>query len=166
MPEAVSMVTGNQTANAISATAENIAEGDNTIASGIQAVAGIGPMIFKSGIPQYRAGANQPMQTPLTRATATPRAYPASKSLRECQVLSNNRPRSLIRLCSTPAGLGKYGKGSKRKPEVITSHRHISKTAAAIIGHMCRSQRFRGGQKGCTTAAARAETRMTPSNSE
>ena len=52
MPEAVSMVTGNQTARAISATAENIADGDRTIARGTQAVAGIGPTTFNSGIPQ------------------------------------------------------------------------------------------------------------------
>ena len=52
MPEAVSIVTGNQTASAIRPTAEKIAEGETTIASGIQAVAGIGPTIFRIGIPQ------------------------------------------------------------------------------------------------------------------
>jgi hypothetical protein len=51
-PEAVSMVTGNQTASAISAIAENIADGESTIARGILAVAGIGPTIFRTGIPQ------------------------------------------------------------------------------------------------------------------
>ena len=52
MPEAVSIVTGNQTASATKPTAENIAEGATTIASGIQAVAGIGPTIFSIGMPQ------------------------------------------------------------------------------------------------------------------
>ena len=52
MPEAVSIVTGNQTASAISPAAERIAEGETTIASGIQAVAGIGPTTFSTGIPQ------------------------------------------------------------------------------------------------------------------
>ena len=52
-PEAVSIVTGNQTASAISPTAETIAEGgETTIASGIHAVAGIGPTTLSSGIPQ------------------------------------------------------------------------------------------------------------------
>jgi len=52
MPEAVSIVTGNQTASAINPTAENIADGETTIARGIQAVAGIGPTTFNNGIPQ------------------------------------------------------------------------------------------------------------------
>ena len=52
MPEAVSMVTGNQTASAIRPTAENVADGETTIARGIQAVAGIGPTTFSTGMPQ------------------------------------------------------------------------------------------------------------------
>ena len=52
MPDTVNMVTGNQTARAISATAENMALGEITMANGIQAVAGIGPTTFSTGIPQ------------------------------------------------------------------------------------------------------------------
>src|SRR5258706_1299731 len=52
MPEAVSMVTGNQTASAIIPTAENRADGETTMARGIQAVAGMGPTTFSNGIPQ------------------------------------------------------------------------------------------------------------------
>src|SRR5204863_10163843 len=51
-PDSVSIVTGNQTASAISAAAEKTAEGDRTMASGIQAVAGIGPTTLRIGIPQ------------------------------------------------------------------------------------------------------------------
>ena len=53
-------------------TAENLGAGDRTIASGIHAVAGIGPTTFNSGMPQYRAWLNQPMETPVTKATAKP----------------------------------------------------------------------------------------------
>src|ERR1043165_2445973 len=98
-----------------------MAEGESTMASGIQAVAGIGPITFNNGIPQYRAGANQPMQTPVTSAMETPSAYPEKSSNSECQVLSNNNPRSLIMLSKTLAGLGKYGTGNQRNPAVITS---------------------------------------------
>ena len=52
MPEAVSIVTGNQTARATKPTAENIAEGAHHHGEGIQAVAGIGPTIFSKGMPQ------------------------------------------------------------------------------------------------------------------
>src|SRR5256886_9224577 len=52
IPDAVSIVTGNQTAREISAAAEKTAEGETTIASGIHAVAGIGPTILSTGIPQ------------------------------------------------------------------------------------------------------------------
>src|SRR5207249_3953642 len=143
IPEAVSIVTGNQTARAMMPMAENLGEGDRTIASGIHAVAGIGPTTFNSGMPQYRAWLNQPIQTPVTKATATPSAYPARRSLREFQALSNKRARSSIRLCSTPAGPGKYGNGNNRNPEVITSQKHASETAAAIIVPMCRIHRRR-----------------------
>ena len=53
MPEIVSIVTGNHTAssNCVQA-AENIAEGETTIASGIHAVAGIGPTTFSGSMPQ------------------------------------------------------------------------------------------------------------------
>src|ERR1041385_1204005 len=47
MPDIVSIVTGNQTARAIKPTAEKIGFGETTMASGIQAVAGIGPTTFK-----------------------------------------------------------------------------------------------------------------------
>src|SRR5439155_1658868 len=154
------MVTGNQTANAMMPTAEDLGEGDRTIASGIHAVAGMGPTTFNSGMPQYLAWLNQPMHTPVTRATATPSAYPARSSRREFQALSNKEARSSIRLCSTPAGPGKYGSGSKRSPEVITSHKHDSETAPAIIGHMCRSHRRRCDENDWTAAATIAEPRM------
>ena len=52
MPEMVSIVTGNQTASATSPTADKVPDGERTIASGTQAVAGMGPTTFKSGIPQ------------------------------------------------------------------------------------------------------------------
>jgi hypothetical protein len=52
IPEEVNIVTGNQTASAISPAAETTADGETTIASGIQAVAGIGPTTFRTGIPQ------------------------------------------------------------------------------------------------------------------
>src|SRR4051812_36250514 len=74
MPETVNIVTGNQTASAMTPTAEYSADGATTIANGIQAVAGIGPMTFSKGMPQYRAWRNQPMQTPVTTATAVPSA--------------------------------------------------------------------------------------------
>ena len=52
IPDAVSMVTGNQTASAMTPTAANMALGARTMASGIQAVAGIGPISFSKGMPQ------------------------------------------------------------------------------------------------------------------
>jgi hypothetical protein len=52
MPDEVSMVTGNQTARAIKPTAETNELGEITIANGIQAVAGMGPITFSNGIPQ------------------------------------------------------------------------------------------------------------------
>src|ERR1041384_1084111 len=52
MPDIVSIVTGNQTASAINPTAEKIGFGEITMASGIHAVAGIGPTTFRNGIPQ------------------------------------------------------------------------------------------------------------------
>ena len=52
MPDMVSIVTGNHTASAIKPTAEKMALGEITIASGIHAVAGIGPMTLSNGIPQ------------------------------------------------------------------------------------------------------------------
>src|SRR5207249_11636377 len=131
------MVTGNQTANAMMPTADNPGEGDRTIASGIHAVAGMGPTTFNSGMPQYLAWLNQPMHTPVTRATATPSAYPARSSRSEVQALSNKEARSSITLCSTPAGPGKYGSGSKRSTEGITCHMHGSETPPAHSGHMC-----------------------------
>ena len=73
IPEAVSMVTGNQTARAINAAEEKIADGESTKARGIQAVAGIGPTTLRIGIPQYLIGADHPIQTPLTKPAITPR---------------------------------------------------------------------------------------------
>ena len=72
IPEAVSIVTGNQTASATRPTAEKIADGATTMASGIQAVAGIGPTTFRIGIPQYRACGNQPIVTPVMSASTVP----------------------------------------------------------------------------------------------
>jgi len=74
MPDALSIVTGNQTAMAIRVIAENSADGITTIARGIHAVAGMGPMTLSTGIPQYRAGVNQPMQTPVITPAVTPKA--------------------------------------------------------------------------------------------
>src|SRR5204863_6716515 len=63
-PDSVSIVTGNQTAIAISDTAESVGFGNSISAIGISAVAGIGPINFITGIPQYRTGANHPINTP------------------------------------------------------------------------------------------------------
>jgi hypothetical protein len=52
MPDAVNIVTGNQTASAINPADETVVEGATTIAKGIHAVAGIGPTTLSSGIPQ------------------------------------------------------------------------------------------------------------------
>src|SRR2546430_428176 len=52
MPEMVSIVTGNQTESAMTPPAETMAFGETTSASGIHAVAGIGPMTLRMGIPQ------------------------------------------------------------------------------------------------------------------
>src|SRR5438128_2130082 len=109
------------------------ADGETTIASGIQAVAGIGPTTLRIGIPQYLTGANQPMQTPLVRPITTPILYPARSRNNECQVLSNNRLRSLTKLRRTAAGPGKYGSGSNRKPRVMTSHTANNRIAAVKI---------------------------------
>src|SRR5262245_36716013 len=107
MPEMVSIVTGNQTARAINPIAEAIPDGESTNASGTQAVAGIGPITFSKGMPQYRPRGNQPMQTSVTKATMTPNRYPETKSKSECHVLSKSNLRSSIKLCSTAAGPGK-----------------------------------------------------------
>src|SRR3954463_2245160 len=50
--DAVSMLTGNQTARAMTPMEENRGEGERTMARGIQAGAGIGPMILSRGMPQ------------------------------------------------------------------------------------------------------------------
>src|SRR2546430_10114318 len=103
------MVTGNHTASAINPAAETIADGETTIASGIHAVAGIGPTTLSNGIPQYRTGEDHPMKRPLIRPAITPRVYPLRSKTSECQVLSSKSPRSLIKLRMTAAGPGKYG---------------------------------------------------------
>src|ERR1700758_4314443 len=104
MPDAVSIVTGNHTASAINPAADTVAEGDTTIASGIHAVAGIGPTTLSSGIPQYRTDVDQPMHTPLTSPTITPSVYPLRSKTSECQVLSSKSARSLTKLRKTTAG--------------------------------------------------------------
>src|SRR4051812_25456234 len=71
-PDSVSMVTGNQTAIAISDTADSVGFGKSISAIGISAVAGIGPTSFMNGIPQYRTGANQPISTPHTIPSTDP----------------------------------------------------------------------------------------------
>ncbi len=73
-PEMVSIETGNQTASAMRKTAESPCNrlGVRIIASGTQAVAGIGPTTFSKGIPQYRAGPNQPIVTPKMSPKSTP----------------------------------------------------------------------------------------------
>src|SRR5579862_4522534 len=106
MPDAVNMVTGNHTESAINPTADSVCDGDSTMANGIHAVAGIGPITFNTGIPQYRAWANQPIQTPVINALTTPTVYPPKSRISECHVLSNRTTRSLMRLCRTPAGFG------------------------------------------------------------
>src|ERR1700740_586256 len=131
------MVTGNQTASAINEAAETTAEGERTIASGIHAVAGIGPTTFSIGIPQYRTGEDHPMQRPLIRPAITPRAYPLNSRKSECHVLSSNMARSLTKLRRTAAGPGKYGRGSNRRPNVITSQAASDKMAIVKIGHIC-----------------------------
>jgi hypothetical protein len=72
IPEMVNIATGNHTARATNPTAEKAPEGDKTMARGTQAVAGMGPMTFSNGIPQYRAIGNQPMQMPVMSAMMTP----------------------------------------------------------------------------------------------
>ena len=103
IPEIVNIDTGNHTASATNPVAEIAPEGDSTIASGTQAVAGIGPRIFSSGIPQYRAIGNHPIQTPVTSATTTPTVYPESSSRNEYHVLSASSFQSKTRLCTTAA---------------------------------------------------------------
>src|SRR5688500_8240884 len=72
-PDSVSIVTGNHTAIAISEIADHVALGNNISAIGISAVAGIGPITFMTGIPQYRTGAYHPISTPHTIPSADPR---------------------------------------------------------------------------------------------
>src|SRR5262245_24350873 len=74
IPDIVSIVTGNHAARPINATAE-YGDRKRTMASGIKAVAGMGPIIFMTGMPQYRAGSNQPMQMPVINPAVTPAAY-------------------------------------------------------------------------------------------
>ena len=49
----------------------------------IQTVAGTGPMVFSTGIIQYRQAAYQPMRIPVTRPAATPTKYPVNKRIIE-----------------------------------------------------------------------------------
>src|SRR5215216_1233246 len=55
----------------------------------------------------------------------------------EYHVLLANNSQSRSRLRSTLAGLGKYGSGNKRKPEVTKSQTASKVMAAAKIGNMC-----------------------------
>src|SRR6266571_4092903 len=105
MPEAVSIVTGNQTASAISPAAETIADGETTIARGIHAVAGIGPTILSIGIPQYRTGEDQPINIPASRGTQI-RAQ-ANQATSQLQNGKSDRETNTSRLprtvCTSPA---------------------------------------------------------------
>src|SRR5438067_13520073 len=92
------------------------------------------------------------MHTPLTSPTTTPSVYPLKSKTSECQVLSSKSARSLIRLRKTAAGPGKYGNGSKWKPNVITSQIPSNRIAAAKIGHMCRIHWRKVDQKLCAIA--------------
>src|SRR5690348_12746081 len=90
IPDALSMVTGNQTASAIRNTPAEIDCGKITSAIGIHAVAGMGPTIFSNGIPQYLALPDHPMVIPLTSPERVPREKPSTRSTSECQVLSKS----------------------------------------------------------------------------
>src|SRR6266513_124834 len=87
------------------------------------------------------------MHTPLTSPTITPSVLPLKSKASECQVLSAKSPRSLIKLRKTAAGPGKYGSGSKWKPDVIISQRPSNRIAAVKIGHMCRIRWRKPAQK-------------------
>ena len=98
MPEAVSIVTGNQTAKAISPTAENSADGRTTIASGIHAVAGIGPTTLRAAFPS--SGRGEPADANAgDQRKRTPNHITAESSHNELHVLSSKTSRSSMRLC-------------------------------------------------------------------
>jgi hypothetical protein len=65
----------------------------------------------------------------------------------------------LIKLCKTPAGLGKYGIGSRRKPEVITSQPQTNKTATVKIGRIWRIRARKRAQPFWVTAVTMAIAR-------
>src|SRR6266704_1735035 len=87
------------------------------------------------------------MHTPPTSQTTTPSVYPLKSKTSECQVLSSKSARSLIRLRKTAAGPGKYGNGSKWKPNVTTTQRPSNRMADAKIRHMCRIHCRKADQK-------------------
>src|SRR5438132_524688 len=62
----------------------------------------------------------------------------ASGAERPSHVISSNSARTIIKLRKTAAGPGKYGSGSKWKPNVIASQTPSNRIAAVKIGHMCR----------------------------
>src|SRR3954468_15536310 len=99
-PDAASIVTGNQTASAIRKMPAVTDCGKKISAIGIHAVAGIGPTIFRNGMPQYRACRLHPIVIPLTSPAATPTAYPEKSSLSEAHVLLSRSYRSSISVCS------------------------------------------------------------------
>src|SRR5262249_51856178 len=83
----------------------------------------------------------------------------------ECQVLSIKSARSLIKLRNTAAGPGKYGSGSKRRPDVITSQRPSNRMATVKIGHMCRIHLRDADEKLCATARTIETPRISQNNS-
>src|SRR5256714_8796638 len=106
------------------------------------------------------------MQMPLISPAITPRAYPPSNRTSECQVLSNKSARSLIKLWKTAAGPGKYGSGSQRNPDVITSQAHNVRSAAAKIGPIWRMRLLKAGNQSCATARRSATARKFQRNTK
>ena len=106
------------------------------------------------------------MQMPLISPAITPSAYPPSNKTSECQVLSSNSARSSIKLWKTAAGPGKYGSGSKRNPEVITSQAHKVRSAAAKIGPIWRMRLLKAGNQSCAMARRSATARKFQRNTK
>src|SRR2546423_1479895 len=65
-----------------------------------------------------------------------------------------------------PAGLGKYGRGSKRKPVVINSQAHKARSAAAKMGPICRMRRLKAGNHSCAMARRSATARKFQRNTK
>ena len=81
-------------------------------------------------------------------------------------MLSNSSMRSVMRLCRTLAGLGKYGSGSNRTPEVMISQRQSSNAAAVRIGCRFWRNRRRRGQTICAGAVITAIASTLPRKME